>query len=123
MRVTGRSPCSGPRCPVVRLVDLPLGRLATRDRQGDLDRQAAWTIQRLTGDGPARAGPGRFGDQDLVHPSHGLLAKRPRQPPPARFRHGTRALGPAAQHRSRGTGGPQARGGRVPRRNGGPPWR
>jgi hypothetical protein len=24
-----------------------LGRLASRDRQGDLDRQAAWTIQRL----------------------------------------------------------------------------
>jgi hypothetical protein len=39
-----------------------VGRLATRDRQGDLDRQAAWTIQRLlTGDGPARAGPSRLG--------------------------------------------------------------
>ena len=39
-----------------------VGRLAARDRQGDLDRQAAWTIQRLlTGDGPAHAGPGRLG--------------------------------------------------------------
>ena len=39
-----------------------VGRLAARDRQGDLDRQAAWTIQRLlTGDSSARAGPGRLG--------------------------------------------------------------
>ena len=39
-----------------------VGRLATRDRQGDLDRQAARTIQRLlTGDSPARAGPARAG--------------------------------------------------------------
>jgi hypothetical protein len=39
-----------------------VGRLASRNRQGDLDRQAAWTIQRLlTDDGPARAGPGRLG--------------------------------------------------------------
>jgi hypothetical protein len=49
---------SGPPTAVAAEV----GRLATRDRQGDLDRQAAWTIQRLlTGDGPARAGPGRLG--------------------------------------------------------------
>jgi hypothetical protein len=49
---------SGPPAAVAAEV----GRLATRDRQGDLDRQAAWTIQRLlTGDGPARAGPGRLG--------------------------------------------------------------
>ena len=39
-----------------------VGRLAARDRQGDLDRQAAWTIQRLlTGDGPARASPNSGG--------------------------------------------------------------
>ena len=39
-----------------------VGRLAARDRQGDLDRQAAWTIRRLlTGDSSARAGPGRLG--------------------------------------------------------------
>jgi hypothetical protein len=49
---------SGPPAEVA----VEVGRLATRDRQGDLDRQAAWTIQRLlTGDGPARAGPGRLG--------------------------------------------------------------
>jgi len=49
---------SGPAAEVAAEV----GRLASRDRQGDLDRQAAWTIQRLlTGDGPARAGPGRLG--------------------------------------------------------------
>ena len=49
---------SGPPAEVAAEV----GRLATRDRQGDLDRQAAWTIQRLlTGDSPARAGPGRLG--------------------------------------------------------------
>ena len=34
---------SGPPAEVAAEV----GRLATRDRQGDLDRQAAWTIQRL----------------------------------------------------------------------------
>jgi hypothetical protein len=49
---------SGPPAEVAAEV----GRLATRDRQGDLDQQAAWTIQRLlTGDGPAHAGPGRLG--------------------------------------------------------------
>jgi hypothetical protein len=49
---------SGPAAEVATEV----GRLATRDRQGDLDRQAAWTIQRLlTGDDPDRAGPGRPG--------------------------------------------------------------
>jgi hypothetical protein len=49
---------SGPPAAVAAEV----GRLATRDRQGDLDRQAAWTIQRLlTSDGPAGAGPGRLG--------------------------------------------------------------
>jgi hypothetical protein len=49
---------SGPPAEVAAEV----GRLATRDRQGDLDRQAAWTIQRLlTGDGLDRAGPGRLG--------------------------------------------------------------
>ena len=80
--------------PSFRLVDLPLGRLATRDRQGDLDRQAAkayWLSgpdthrQHASATAPERSG------------------KRPRI--------------------DRGTGGPQARGGRVPRRNGGPPWR
>ena len=96
MRVTGRSPCLGPRCPVVRLVDLPLGRLATRDRQGDLDRQAAWTIQRLlTGDGPARAGPGRLGARTWSIPAkaYGLsgpdnhhqhaVTRRPDRPEPS----------------------------------------
>jgi hypothetical protein len=49
---------SGPPAAVATEV----GRLAARDRQGDLDRQAAWTIQRLlTGDSPAHAGPGRLG--------------------------------------------------------------
>ena len=49
---------SGPPAEVAAEV----GRLATRDRQNDLDRQAARTIQRLlTGDGPAHAGPGRLG--------------------------------------------------------------
>jgi hypothetical protein len=49
---------SGPPTAVAAEV----GRLATRDRQGDLDRQAAQAIQQLlTGDGPARAGPGRLG--------------------------------------------------------------
>jgi hypothetical protein len=56
--------------PSFRLVDLPLGRLATRDRQGDLDRQAAKTIQHLlTGDGPARAGPGRLGTRTWSIPA------------------------------------------------------
>jgi hypothetical protein len=49
---------SGPAAEVAAEV----GRLASRDRQGDLDRQAAWTIQHLlTGDGPAHAGSGRLG--------------------------------------------------------------
>jgi hypothetical protein len=49
---------SGPPAGVAAEV----GRLASRDRQGDLDRQAAWTIQRLlTDDIPDRAGPGRLG--------------------------------------------------------------
>ena len=56
--------------PSFRLVDLPLGRLATRDRQGDLDRQAAETIQRLlTGDGPARASPRRLGTRTWSIPA------------------------------------------------------
>jgi hypothetical protein len=56
---------SGPPAEVAAEV----GRLATRDRQGDLDRQAAWTIQRLlTGDGPAHAGP--------AHPGPGRLETR-----------------------------------------------
>jgi hypothetical protein len=54
-----------------------VGRLAARDRQGDLDRQAAWTIQRLlTGDSSARAGPGRLG------------ARSPPAEPPCRARDG-----------------------------------
>jgi hypothetical protein len=123
MRVTGRSPCSGPRCPVVRLVDLPLGRLATRDRQGDLDRQAAWTIQRLlTGDGPARAGPGRLGARTWSIPATAYWLSGPDN---HRLHASATAPGRSGQRPSidRGTGGPHARGGRVPRRNGGPPWR
>jgi hypothetical protein len=57
---------SGPPTEVAAEVD----RLATRDRQGDLDRQAAWTIQRLlTGDDPARAGPGRPGVRTWTIPA------------------------------------------------------
>ena len=48
---------SGPPAAVAAEV----GRLAARDRQGDLDRQAAQAIQQLlTGDSHARAGPGRL---------------------------------------------------------------
>jgi hypothetical protein len=47
-----------------------VGRLATRDRQGDLDRQAAETIQRLlTDDGPARASPRRLGTRTWSIPA------------------------------------------------------
>jgi hypothetical protein len=57
---------SGPAAEVAAEV----GRLATRDRQGDLDRQAAWTIQRLlTGDGPARPSPGRLGARTWTIPA------------------------------------------------------
>jgi hypothetical protein len=49
---------SGPPAEVAAEV----GRLATHDRQGELDRQAAKTIQHLlTGDGLDRAGPRRRG--------------------------------------------------------------
>jgi hypothetical protein len=49
---------SGPPAAVAAEV----GRLAARDRQGDLDRQAAWTIQRLlTGDGPPVPVPAGWG--------------------------------------------------------------
>ena len=61
---------SGPPAEVAAEV----GRLASRDRQGDLDRQAAWTIQRLlTGDGPdnyhQHAATRR---PDRPEPSHGV---------------------------------------------------
>jgi hypothetical protein len=57
---------SGPAAEVAAEV----GRLATRDRQGDLDRQAGWTIQRLlTGDGPARPSPGRPGARTWTIPA------------------------------------------------------
>jgi hypothetical protein len=57
---------SGPPAEVAAEV----GRLATRDRQGDLDRQVAWTIQRLlTGNGPAHAGPGRLGGRTWSIPA------------------------------------------------------
>jgi hypothetical protein len=89
---------SGPPAAVAAEV----GRLAPRDRQGDLDRQAPWTIQRLlTGDGPARVGPGRLGGQDLVHPGQGVLAERPRQPPPARRHRDGRSPRPERQCRAR----------------------
>jgi len=53
-----------------------VGRLASRDRQGDLDRQAAWTIQRLlTGDSPARAGPARAGPGRLGARTWSIPAK------------------------------------------------
>jgi hypothetical protein len=49
---------SGPPAEVAAEV----GRLAAHDRQGELDRQAAKTIQHLlTGDGADRAGPRRLG--------------------------------------------------------------
>jgi hypothetical protein len=93
-----------------------VGRLATRDRQGDLDRQAAETIQRLlTGDGPARAGPRRLGTRTWSIPAkaywlsgpdnhHVGLRRRgagpfhtgPSHPPrDERSRHGRRAAGPS----------------------------
>jgi hypothetical protein len=102
--------------PSFRLVDLPLGRLATRDRQGDLDRQAAETIQRLlTDDGPARASPRRLGTRTWSIPAkaywlsgpdnhHVGLRRRgagpfhtgPSHPPrDERSRHGRRAAGPS----------------------------
>ena len=57
---------SGPAAEVAAEV----GRLATRDRQSDLDRQAAWTIQRLlTSDGPARPSPGRLGARTWTIPA------------------------------------------------------
>jgi hypothetical protein len=47
-----------------------VGRLAARDRQGELDRQAAKTIQQLlTGDGLDRAGPRRRGARTWVIPA------------------------------------------------------
>jgi hypothetical protein len=103
---------SGPPAEVAAEV----GRLATRDRQGDLDRQAAKTIQRLlTGDGPARAGPGRLGTRTWSIPAkaywlsgpdnhHVGLRRRgagpfhtgPSHPPrDERSRHGRRAAGPS----------------------------
>ena len=103
---------SGPPAAVAAEV----GRLATRDRQGDLDRQAAWTIQRLlTGDGPARASPGRLGTRTWSIPAkaywlsgpdnhHVGLCRRgagpfhtgPSHPPrDERSRHGRRAAGPS----------------------------
>jgi hypothetical protein len=49
---------SGPAAEVAAEV----GRLAAREGQGDLDRQAAKTVQHLlTGDGAERAGPRRLG--------------------------------------------------------------
>ena len=66
-----------------------VGRLAARDRQGDLDRQAAWTIQRLlTGDGPARAGPARAGPGRLGARTWSIPAKAYRAEPPCRARDG-----------------------------------
>jgi hypothetical protein len=57
---------SGPPAEVAAEV----GHLVDHDRQGDLDRQAAWTIQRLlTGDGPAHAGPGRLGTRTWSIPA------------------------------------------------------
>jgi hypothetical protein len=104
---------SGPPAGVAAEV----GRLAARDRQGDLDRQAAWTIQRLlTGDGPARAGPGRLGARTWSIPAKaywlsgpdnhhvGLRRRRagpvhtgpPHPPRDERSRHGRRvAAGPS----------------------------
>ena len=82
---------SGPPAAVAAEV----GRLATCDRQGDLDRQAAWTIQRLlTGDGPAGAGPGRLGARTWSIPAkaywlsgpdnyHRQAARRPDHPEPS----------------------------------------
>jgi hypothetical protein len=95
---------SGPPAEVAAEV----GRLASRDRQGDLDRQAAWTIQRvLTGDGPDRAGPGRLGARTWPiaakvywlsgpdnHHEHAVTRRpdprSPRGEPPCRARDGRR---------------------------------
>jgi hypothetical protein len=65
---------SGPPAEVAAEV----GRLAGRDRQGDLDRQAAWTIQRLlTGNGPAHAGPGRLGARTWSIPAKAYWLSSP----------------------------------------------
>ena len=82
---------SGPPAEVA----VEVGRLASRDRQSDLDRQAAGTIQRLlTGDDPDRAGPGRLGARTWTIPAkaywlsgpdnyHRQAAPRPDHPEPS----------------------------------------
>jgi hypothetical protein len=74
---------SGPAAEVA----VEVGRLAGRDRQSDLDRQVAGTIQRLlTGDGPARAGFGRLGARTWSIPAKAYWLSGPdnyhRQPAP-----------------------------------------
>jgi hypothetical protein len=57
---------SGPAADIAAEV----GRLAAQDGQGDLDRQAAQTIQQLlTGDGADRAGPRRLGGRTWSIPA------------------------------------------------------
>jgi hypothetical protein len=115
---------SGPPAEVAAEV----GRLATRDRQGDLDRQAAWTIQRLlTGDGPDRAGPGRLGARTWSIPAkaywlsgpdnHRQAAGTPDHPEPSRGIE--RGMGDPTTHATSlpGTASIQVAGNHLPQRN------
>jgi hypothetical protein len=55
-----------------------LTRLASQDRQGDLDRQAAQTIQRhLTGDGAGGGDPRRLGSRSWSSPARGYWLSGP----------------------------------------------
>jgi hypothetical protein len=65
---------SGP----VAEVAAQLTRLASQDRQGDLDRQAAQTIQRLlTGDGAGGGDPRRLGSRSWSSPARGYWLSGP----------------------------------------------
>jgi hypothetical protein len=93
------------------------GRLAAHDRQGELDRQAAKTIQHLlTGDGADRAGPRRLGTRTWSIPAKAYWLSGPYN------HHGhvpTEASVPAGQRPSvdRGPGGPTMHAGSPPGRS------
>jgi hypothetical protein len=103
---------SGPPAEVAAEV----GRLAAREGQGELDRQAAKTIQHLlTGDSADRAGPRRLGTRTWSIPAKAYWLSGPYN------HHGhvpTEAPDHAAQRPSvdRGPGGPTMHAGS-------PPWR
>jgi hypothetical protein len=136
---------SGPAAEVAAEV----GRLATDDRQGELDRQASKTIrQLLTGDSPGHAGPRRRGARTWSLPAkaywisgpyndHGQSAARTPDHPPAAHSierridgpamHATSPLGPAS---ARAAGRRERRRGRTLARHAGagdgeraPHWR